>query len=896
MKIRSIVAVSVLFAVFASGTPFWEHDDFERAERMSRSAPVMPRESTLARGEWQRWSYIHELFQTAAFVAGMQVSDSIDPEFGGIIEGEDQLSVVETDNTQQAIWVWSRYCEITGDTAYAVNLRRAWFYVMNHPAYNEENSGSEYYRVWNCGLALFAESKFRSVFGDSGYMWYADTCIEYMMAHPLSFVVGDPYYRRLHPKTTSLAAGMLYLYGKDLNNQIYKDTALVYGDRVRLWIEQDPAVNINDEVWAMSGGTAVWGLCRSVFDADTSAGIAWLNAYLPLMKYFQPTGNWNNSWNIWYANAYNFSGRICGNQTYLAYHHSLTDSMLVQDYDDDGGVPPTRGWNQNQDHTWVSNYMVFMGFEGLMDSIKTYDAGVTGTGGDGPRNFILIGDSVYMWTTAVNCGWMPLNSVNISMTGVFSADTVISLQMGQEDTVKFALPWIPADTGYFGLVSFCNYAGDERPSNDTVAGALLVRPLRTVQGSVTDSVQGNGIAACVYFEFMDDTTHCYFDTTLTDSLTGAFTVQLIDSLYKVAVKTRIPYPDLAAPRVYVTPDSISDLSFLTSAADLAIINRDDLARYNAYYSYILDTLGASYKIWVPSQQGIFPVSRMSEFTNEIIIWFTGRAASGTVMPAEQESLMLFLEGGGKLLISGQNIGEEIGATLFYQEYLHARLISDSIYALKVFPDAADPLGSRLGKFQTVGSGGANNQYSRDIVAADSLAHEFVYYDSALNSCAGIWYNDGVSLYKVVYFGFGFEAIHKAPWNGYVSRIGVLDQVLRWFGMTGVGENAALKQAHAAGPALAIYPNPFRRQARIALNISHIAETAELKIYDISGRLVKNLVSELQSCIRNHASYVSWDGTDQNGHALPSGIYFVEFRNSGSAVTKKVVIVRADSNP
>ncbi|MGD9379118.1 MAG: hypothetical protein PVI51_00970, partial [candidate division WOR-3 bacterium] len=116
MKRCTIVLLSLVVTGFS--TSFWTEQDFINADSIPRGNAVMQGDVDVLRGEWQRWSYIHELCQTAAFVASMQVSDPMDPEFGGIIEGEDQLSVVETDNTQQAIWVWCRFYEITGDTSY----------------------------------------------------------------------------------------------------------------------------------------------------------------------------------------------------------------------------------------------------------------------------------------------------------------------------------------------------------------------------------------------------------------------------------------------------------------------------------------------------------------------------------------------------------------------------------------------------------------------------------------------------------------------------------------------------------------------------------------------------------------------------------------------------------
>ncbi len=877
---KKIVVFSLLVYGIGLSLPYWEKEDFERAEAVPKGKPVMQYRIDLLRGEWQTWSYIHELCQTSAFIASMQVSDSLDPEFGGLIEGEDALDVVETDNTQEAIWVWCRYYEITGDTTYFLNLRRAWIYVMNHPAYLEEGTGTDYYRVWNCGLALFAESKYRNVFNDTLYSWYADTCAQYILDHPLPFDVPDPIYRRLHPKTASLAAGMLYQYGKEMGNNTFMDTALAYGHRVREWIESDTSTNINDEVWAMSGGTCVWGLCRSIFDEDTTLGLSWLNACLPYMKYYQPTGTWNNSWNIWYANAYNFSARITQNSSYVEYHHSLTDSLLIQDYDDDGGVPPTRTWGQDQDHSWISSYMVFMGFEGLMDSIKAFDAGVNGIYAAGPRPFLLTGDTIELSMRVANYGFSPLSSVYCAIDGPYFADTVIDLAIGEEDTVKFETPWVPGDTGYFDFTAYSSYLGDERIENDTFNTSIYVRPMRLVSGSVVDTTTGFGIYAKLYFQFIEDTGEVYFDSTETDSSSGAFTIYLIDSLYRSFVYTEIPYPDLVEEYVYVTPDSISDLNFGLGAADLLVMNRDNEARYSEYYEGPLDSLNVTYKVWAPVNQGLFPMSRIGEFNTNTIIWYTGKAITDNVTAQEQESLMVFLDDGGKLLITGQNIGEEIAGTQFYNNYLHAQFIDDSIHTVYCYPDTLDSLGQNIGKLFTTGASGALNQYSRDVIASDGSSYQFLYYDESLTDAAGIWYNDPIYEYQVIYFGFGIEAIHKI--SDYMSRIELLAQILKWFDVLSIEETAS---NHYVQPMFSVYPNPARREVFIRFQGTLPHENGSLKIYDATGRFIRKLTH------KKLLDDVIWDLHDSHGRRVPAGIYFIKLEIDEKREVIKSIVIR-----
>ena len=883
---KTIIISYLLFVSIAVSLPCWQQDDFEKAQLIPKTKPVMQYDIDVSRGNWQTWSYIHELCQTVAFIGSLQVADSLSPDFGGIIEGEDEPDIVQTDNTQEAIWVWCRYYEITGDTTYFLNLRRAWIYVMNFPAYDEEGSDSDYYRVWNCGLALFAESKYRQVFNDSSFLSYADTCAEYILEHPLPFDDPNSFYRRLHPKVTSLAAGMLYQYGKYMGNQSYMDTALVFADSVRAWLETDPNLNINDEAWAMSGGTAVWGLCRSLFDADTSTGITWLNAYLPYMKYYQPTGNWNNSWNIWYANAYNFSARILQSGTYVDYHHALTDSLLIQDYDDDGGVPPTRDWGQDQDHAWISAYMVFMGFQGLMDSIKDYDAGVNDLFANGPRPYLLIGDSVDMAIKVANFGFQPLSNIYFEIVGPgpYYADTVLDLEIGEQDTIRFPDPWIPYDYGYYDFQSFSVLSGDERAENDTLNKVIRVRPMLGVVGSVTDSVIGSGISAKLYFQFADDTGSVYYDSVMTDSASGSFSTLLLDSLYRAFIYTNIPYPDFTEDSIYVTIDSISDLDFYLNPADLLVINRDGQARYAEYYRVCLDSLDITYKIWAPIEQGIFPINRVSEFNKYAILWYTGDAVIDNITAEEQDSLTYFLDNGGKLLLTGQNIGEEIQGTPFFNDYLHALLLNDSTDIVYAFSDTLDALGQNIGRLQTAGGYGASNQFSRDIIGSDGQAHEFLFYDSALSDCAGIWYDDQTSGYQIVYVGFGIEAVHQRP--NYMTRTQLLNVLFEWLGVIGIAE---YKSDIPQSLLFSIYPNPSRDNVNIRFSAGKRGEFVQLKVYDVTGRLVKDL-SGFTATVQG-SDYIAWQGDDDLGQKVSAGVYFIRLKTAAKDISHKIVILR-----
>lgn len=84
----------------------------------------------------------------------------------------------------------------------------------------------------------------------------------------------------------------------------------------------------------------------------------------------------------------------------------------------------------------------------------------------------------------------------------------------------------------------------------------------------------------------------------------------------------------------------------------------------------------------------------------------------------------------------------------------------------------------------------------------------------------------------------------------------------------------------------IAPNPFSKLTNISFGIEHRAKSTGLKIYDVSGRMVK--VFNLASGLLLPTSVVLWHGTDDYGKELPAGIYFCILNNNNESFLKKVV--------
>ena len=84
-----------------------------------------------------------------------------------------------------------------------------------------------------------------------------------------------------------------------------------------------------------------------------------------------------------------------------------------------------------------------------------------------------------------------------------------------------------------------------------------------------------------------------------------------------------------------------------------------------------------------------------------------------------------------------------------------------------------------------------------------------------------------------------------------------------------------------------HPNPFGPTTRIEFSLTE-AGVVMLQVYDVSGRLVRNLVSRSFPAGIYHED---WDGRDAHGKAVASGTYLIRLSKGGRTQTRKAVLVR-----
>ena len=433
--------------------------------------------------EWPagRINYLFELDQIAAFLDVWQYLGA-DSDFGGMIEAEGGPlgDVIQTDNTLEAIWVWSRYTELTGSVEYLDNIADAWVYVGVHPPWLEEG-GNGYYRVHNAAWGLTAESAYRSATGDDGFLAFAETCADYIVSVNLFL----NQFQKLNAFVQGWAAGNLYLYGEEMSDAGWMTAALAQGEELIDWVEFDPPVQLALETWAMSSGTLVWGICNSVFRDDPARGGLWIDDYGALVDTFQvwydnagDSFDWDNSWNVGYVNGQFAMGDVSGDAAYTRNGENLTRLLLSYDTDDDGGIQGTTQDPVTEDMTWVTTYLAKFGVARILGQPPQTDAGLLQFTSPADGDIIVLpaaGAPVPIRVLATNFGLQDIPSVDVHLAGDASGLVTIALDFVEKEEVELDAGWTPPGPGDYELIAYTTLAGDEDALNDTLR--IMVKAL-----------------------------------------------------------------------------------------------------------------------------------------------------------------------------------------------------------------------------------------------------------------------------------------------------------------------------------------------------------------------------------------------------------------------------------
>ncbi|MCB5272346.1 MAG: choice-of-anchor J domain-containing protein, partial [Candidatus Cloacimonetes bacterium] len=84
-----------------------------------------------------------------------------------------------------------------------------------------------------------------------------------------------------------------------------------------------------------------------------------------------------------------------------------------------------------------------------------------------------------------------------------------------------------------------------------------------------------------------------------------------------------------------------------------------------------------------------------------------------------------------------------------------------------------------------------------------------------------------------------------------------------------------------------YPNPFNPETTISFSVKD-AGPVNIEIFNVKGQLVKKLVNDVRAA-GEHT--VVWNGMDNNGRSVSSGIYYFKMNTGKYSSTKKMIMMK-----
>lgn len=259
---------------------------------------------------------------------------------------------------------------------------------------------------------------------------------------------------------------------------------------------------------------------------------------------------------------------------------------------------------------------------------------------------------------------------------------------------------------------------------------------------------------------------------------------------------------------------------------------------------------------------------------DAMFWLLGDESTTdeTFSAAEQARVKAYLQNGGRLFVSGSEIAWDLdtaarGSTTdeaFLRDYLKADYVSDDANSFTVS-------GVSNGIFSGLNFSYGSSPYQEDFPDAINAVNGgaiCLRYGNGQN--AGVQFEgvfpSGARAGKIVYLGFPFETIASTG-----VRQEVIKRVLDFFFPTG---NAVAEHDNAAAPQqfvlLQNYPNPFNPSTKFRFGLPERARV-RFEIFDMLGRRVWRQSEKFFEAGFHEAE---WRGTNEHGHQLASGHYFL----------------------
>ncbi len=329
---------------------------------------------------------------------------------------------------------------------------------------------------------------------------------------------------------------------------------------------------------------------------------------------------------------------------------------------------------------------------------------------------------------------------------------------------------------------------------------------------------------------------------------------------------------------------------LTISAKLLFVDDDDgLNNVEQYYINSFNHLGIVYDSWNRNANGELPFDYLQKY--KAVVWACEWAFPSLDI-SDRNILTTYLNSGGNLFLSGQDIGWDLadsvgsefllsnGASkVFYEKYLKTKYISDDAKNDILSGIYSNNISNTLMISRYQPGRTFSEQFPDVIDTVNGSNYCFLFN-------GGIFIGRGGAIsyskdYKLVHFGFGgFESISDS-----VKRNIVMERIVKFLSPEIVMTNVSSKNSNQIPIAFSLeqnFPNPFNPLTKIRYSISQ-PSFVTLKVYDMLGREIQTLIQSYQTKGEYRIPF--------NASDCASGIYYYRLSTPQFVDTKKMILLK-----
>jgi len=330
--------------------------------------------------------------------------------------------------------------------------------------------------------------------------------------------------------------------------------------------------------------------------------------------------------------------------------------------------------------------------------------------------------------------------------------------------------------------------------------------------------------------------------------------------HEVAVDMKIQYNNRS--------DTIQFPVYIGHADVLLVKDGKEFLGSENYYLDALDHLGYKVQYWDTRANGLPDSSLLLHYP--AVVWYTGYDFGEALDGNSLAALSNYLDHGGNLLMTGQNICDRQINDSFLHDYMHVTLADTNAMPRLVWGISGDTIGDGL-ILVISGGDGMNDQYSPGKVdPVDGGTACFKY--PADSHAAGVHF---MGSYKSVFLSFGFEAISNQD-----ARNLLMERIFGYFGVNpGIREHPGIPQEIAN---FSLMPNPARDHLDIRFELKNGQEVSVSLFDNLGKEWHKSPPVLLQPGIQ--AFRINTSG-------LPAGSYIVRLQGRNNIKSLQAIIVK-----